>query len=409
MSALVQPNSNLFDKLYGEQQTVFLDKNAISPHFVPEHLPFRESQLSEISEIFSVALSGKKPGNLFLYGKPGAGKTVVSKRVLQQLLEFGQNKSIPVNGTYINCRTHNSKYRVLSKIVKDIFPDENFLGYSASFMYDKMLDGISKNNYSYIIILDEIDKIKDLDELVYSLTRSNDELTAGNITLTGISNNVFFKDRLDPRSKSSLCEHEMVFSPYNAEELGQILTERAKAAFKPGAIEESAVNLAAALAASESGDARQAVMLLSKAGELCDQKKEFKITDSHVQAAKKKVEEEIILNMMATLPKHQQVLLLAIANLSQQKRSQQRIANSAEEQPLFSGEVYEEYVKTAKAIKEPPVSSRWYRQYVSELEMLGLLITAASGQGIRGNTRLIRLSFDPKKIQQAVQKELAGE
>ncbi|MFH0955009.1 MAG: AAA family ATPase [Candidatus Micrarchaeota archaeon] len=399
---------NLFDRLYKDQKTVFLDKNAISPHFVPSHLPFRENQLNEISQIFSVALSGKKPGNLFLYGKPGAGKTAVCKRVLSQLLEFGRNKSLSVSGTYINCRTHNSKYRVLSKIVKDLFSEESFLGYSASFMYDKMLDGISKNKFSYIVILDEIDKIKDLDELVYSLTRSNDELSAGSVAITGISNNVFFKDRLDPRSKSSLCEHEMVFSPYNAEELRQILNERVNVAFKPDCIEESAVNLAAAMAAGESGDARQAVMLLQKAGELCDAKKLAKITDVEVQAAKKKVEEEIILNMIATLPKHQQLLLLAIANLSVQKRSQQRIAGDSREQPLFSGEVYEEYAKTAKSLRESPVSSRWYRQYVSELEMFGLLITAASGQGIRGNTRLIKLSFDPKKIMDAVQKEIAA-
>ncbi len=123
--------------------------------------------------------------------------------------------------------------------------------------------------------------------------------------------------------------------------------------------------------------------------------------------AKKYEEAEIILNMSATIPKHQQLLLKTIASLSLQKKSQQRITGTLEEMPLFSGEVYEEYVRTAKSAKEQPVSARWYREYISELEMFGLIITAASGQGIRGNTRLIRLSFDAKKIREALETQLA--
>ncbi len=398
---------NIFEPHFANTQTVFLDRNAISPHFMPARLPFREKQIEEISGTISVMLNGKKADNLFLYGKTGTGKTSVTRLVLQQLLEFGGKHNKPVNGTYINCRNHNSKYRVMSKIVKELFPEENFLGFSAAFVYDKLLERITKNKVAYCIVLDEIDKVKDLDDLVYALTRSNDELENGCISIVGISNNVFFKERLDPRTKSSLCQHEMVFPPYNAEELRQILGERIRIAFKPNVVEESAINLASAFAANESGDARTAVMLLQKAGELADKKGENCVKDEHVQKAKKKVEEEIILNMIATLPKHQQLLLRTIAALSLQKKSQQRITGTLEEMPLFSGEVYEEYFRTAKNAKEQPVSARWYREYISELEMFGLIITAASGQGIRGNTRLIRLSFDAKKIREALETQMA--
>jgi cell division control protein 6 len=403
----MEGKGNIFEQHFSNQQTVFLDRNAISPHFMPAHLPFREKQIEEVSGTVSVLLNGKKADNLFLYGKTGSGKTSVTRHVLQQLLEFAGKHSKAVNGTYINCRNHNSKYRIMSKIVKELFPEENFLGFSAAFVYDKVLEGISKNRTAYCIVLDEVDKVKDLDDLMYSLTRSNDELENGSVSLIGISNNIFFKERLDPRTKSSLCQHEMVFPPYNAEELKQILSERTKLAFKPGCVEESAVNLAAAFAANESGDARTAVMLLQKAGEIADKKGESVVRDEHVQRAKKKVEEEIVLQHVTNLPKHQQLLLRAIAGLCLQKKSQQRITGSFEEAPLFSGEVYEEYVRMAKSAKEPPVSARWYREYVSELEMFGLIITAASGQGIRGNTRLIRLSFDAKKIKEALETQLA--
>lgn len=398
---------NIFEKRFAGEHSVFLDRNAISAHYLPQRLLFREKEIDEISRIFSSALSNSRPDNVFLYGKTGTGKTSVTRVLLSQLLEFAGKQNKPINGAYINCRNHNSKYRVLSKIVKELFPEENFLGYSAAFVYDKILEGVSKNKTRYVLVLDEIDKVKDLDELVYALTRSNDEMESGSISVVGISNNVFFNERLDPRTKSSLCQHEMVFAPYNAEELKQILSERAQLAFKTGTINESAIGLAAAFAAKESGDARTAVMLLLRAGEIADKKGDELVTDEHVQKAKKKVEEEIILNMIATLPRHQQLLLFSIARLSHQKKSQQRITGSLEEAPLFSGEVYDEYARTAKTFKEQPVSARWYREYISELEMFGLVVTAASGQGIRGNTRLVKLTFDAKKIEDVLQKQFS--
>ena len=45
----------------------------------------------------------------------------------------------------------------------------------------------------------------------------------GFISLIGISNSLTFKDKLDPRVRSSLSEEEMVFNPYKVEQLQKIL------------------------------------------------------------------------------------------------------------------------------------------------------------------------------------------
>ncbi len=398
---------NIFEQKWENKKTIFLDRNAISAHYTPNKLPFREKQINEISELLAGTLHGKKADNLFIYGATGTGKTSVTRHVLQQLTDFAQGKNASVDGTYINCRNHNSKYRIMIKIVKDMYPEENFLGFSAAFVYEKLLENVSKNKKQFVIVLDEVDKTKDLDDLIYSLTRCNDELNAGSISLIGISNNLMFKDRLDPRTKSSLCEREMVFSPYNATELKEILKERAEIAFKKNAVEESAINFAAAIAAQESGDARRAVLLLLRAGELAEKQGTFKVTDELVKKAKKKVEEEIILNMVSTLPEQQQLVLYTISCLALTKKPFTTITGRQEEGLLFSGEVYEEYCKIAKKFKNDVVSARWYREYVSELEMFGLILTASSGQGIRGNTRLIKPAFDAKKIKEAIESELA--
>ncbi len=396
---------NLFESEF-YASTVFKDRNLITPHYTPNELPFREKQIEEIAKNLSLCLHNKRPDNFFLYGKTGTGKTSVTKNVISQLSDFAFQKKLPVTAKYINCRNHNSKYRVLIKLVKDLYVNENFLGFSAAFVYEKVLDFARKGNH-LIIVLDEIDKVKDLDELIYGLSRGNDELNgSGGITIIGISNNLRFKERLDPRTKSSLCEQEMVFPPYNAEELKKILSKRVEVAFKKNVVEESAINLAAAFAAQESGDARTAVMLLLRAGEIVDKKKSFKVTDEEVIKAKQTVEEEIIFDMISTLPKQQQLVLLAISDLSLENKGVRRLTGLKEKNVLFSGEIYEHYRSKAKTLNENIISSRWYRQYINELEMYGLIHSTNSGKGIKGQTKLIKLGYNALKIKQLIEKQI---
>src|SRR3989344_2347667 len=397
---------NIFEKEFAKE-TIFIDRNLITPHYTPKELPFRETQIKKISEILAQALKGKKADNVFIYGKTGTGKTSVTKHVMQQLLDFAGAKGVSVHGNYVNCRNHNSKYRVLIKIVKDLYQEENFLGFSAAFVYEKLLD-FARSGKHIVLVLDEVDKVKDLDELIYGLTRGNDEMDKGSVSVIGISNNLTFKERLDPRTKSSLCEHEMVFPPYNAQELAEILRQRAGIAFRPGTVEESAITNAAAIAAQESGDARTAVMLLLRAGEIADRKNSGSVTDEEVKKAKKQVEEEIIMNMVSTLPEQQQLVLYSIATLSIEKKPFQKITGETEAGILFSGAIYDEYCRISRSFKETTVSARWYREYISELEMYGLIYSTASGKGIKGQTRLIRLGYDAAKIKSLIEREIAA-
>lgn len=398
-----QITENIFEKAYAKD-SVFIDRNIISPHYLPKVLPFREYQIKDMTELLSPSLQNKKPNNLFLYGKTGTGKTSVTKHVVEQLFDFAKSKGVGVEGCYINCRMHNSSYRVMIKAAKDFYPDENFLGFSAAFVYEKIVD-FARAGRQIILVLDEIDMVKDVDGLVYSLTRANDELESGGISLIGISNNLVFKERLSPRTKSSLCEHEMVFPPYNAEELYEILKQRVDKAFRKNAVDDSALSLAAAYAAQESGDARTAVMLLLHAGELADKKHLEKIAENEVKKAKNKVEEELIYNMVSSLPRQQQLVLYAISDLTLQKKPVRTIMGELEHGVLYSGEVYDQYCLFAKKLRENLISARWYRAYISELEMYGLITTRSSGKGVKGQTRFIKLASDPKKMHSLMGKE----
>ena len=77
---------DIFDQsLDPDKDIIFNDRNVLRTNFIPEDLPFRENQLTDLGKILSVALKNSRPSNLLLYGKTGTGKTVVTKYVTNQL------------------------------------------------------------------------------------------------------------------------------------------------------------------------------------------------------------------------------------------------------------------------------------------------------------------------------------
>ncbi len=212
------------------------------------------------------------------------------------------------------------------------------------------------------------------------------------------------KKRLDPRSRSTLCEEEKVFPHYNAIQLKAILKQRISMGFKKNTVDNSIVSRIAAFAAQD-GDARYALRLLKKAGELAENSNSERVTMDHVESAKKAVEEDIMAEAISTLPEHQQIVMYSIAALASQGGMYKRLSGIGTGD-LFTGEVYEVYENNCRALNRNPRTMRQFSQYLSELEMLGLITTSISGKGIRGTTRLIRLGYPPEEIKVIVKRSL---
>lgn len=398
--------ADIFEKELGKD-SVFKDKDVLSPHYLPQNLPHREKEIEKIMKIIAPALKGQRTQNLFLYGKTGVGKSASVKHVLNNMDEVMEKYKARVMWAMINCVKANSKYQVVLSIAEKCHPEENFSGHSFTTLVDKVARHIEKNGFSMVIVLDEIDKVKtELDELAYTLTRMNDDISNGGITIIGISNKATFKEALDPRSKSSLCEEELVFKPYNAEELEDILKDRSREGFRKGCVDASAMAIASALAAQESGDARYALKLLIKAGEICDERGDQKVTDEHVKRARKAAEEEIVYEIISTLPEHQKIVLYSVAMLTKEMGAQKQLAGERKDKVLFSGEIYEKYRKVCAEMRRKPRSARWCKEYINDLEMLGLLTKTLSGKGVRGTTTLVKLEFPAKNIEAILEKQL---
>lgn len=250
---------------------------------------------------------------------------------------------------------------------------------------------IEKQGGVTVIILDEVDKLKG-DEALYNLSRINSDLGNSKVSIIGISNDLKYTEFLDPRVKSSLGEENMIFPPYDASELQDILNQRIDIALKPGSIDEDVVPLCSALAAQEHGDARRALDLLRMSAELAERAKSPRITKKHVRLAQNKIEIDRIIEVVRTLPTQSKLILLAILL---QEQHNKKIGSSG---AITTGEVYEIYKELGKKARTDKLTQRRVADLISELDMLGIITARVISKGRYGRTRDIKISSSTEDI-----------
>ncbi|HUC38510.1 MAG TPA: hypothetical protein VL944_00055 [Candidatus Acidoferrum sp.] len=381
-----------------------MNREVLSPHYTPKKLVFREKEINNIERAITPSLKGERGRNLFIYGKTGTGKTSCVNYVIEEIKNIPNTKA---KISYINCRIYNSRFKVLAKITGDHLPTYAKRGYGAVDLYERLRNWIEEDSKIFVAVLDEIDMVKDLDDLIYTLTRINSDIKAGGVSMIGISNRVSFKEDLDPRSLSTLYEQELVFPAYYATELYAIIKDRAGVGFKKGVISDDVLHYIAAQAAREGGDARFSLTILSKAGELSDERGQTTITMKDATDATKSAEDNAVYELIKTLPQHQKLVLYSISLLTQSGGTYKKLTDGVDTY-LFSGEIYSRYKSVCDSMKNEPKSERWYRKYLSELEMQGLIAAFESGKGIRGHTKLVKLLVPSKKTRDVLEKDIFG-
>ncbi|MEA3200598.1 MAG: archaeal cell division control protein 6 [Thermoplasmata archaeon] len=378
---------------------MFRNKEVLRPSYTPEELPHRQAQINQLATILVAALRGETPSNVFIYGKTGTGKTAVTRFVGKELQRTGQEKDRNVFFIYINCELVDTQYRVLTHIANHFIEDWNdripFTGWPTDEVYDKLKRKIDEKDGACIIVLDEIDKLvfKAGDDVLYNLSRINDDLKRAKVSVIGISNDLKFTEFLDPRVKSSLGEEEVIFPPYDAVQLQDILRQRATVAFKEDSLEVSVIPLCAALAAQEHGDARRALDLLRVAAELAEREGQKTISEKYVRKAQNKIELDRVTEVVRTLPTQSKLVLLATI-----------LGEEDGTKGLTTGEVYDTYRELCQAAHMDVLTQRRVTDLISELDMLGILQARVISKGRYGRTKEIQMSV-PLEETKAVLRE----
>ena len=353
---------------------VFKNRNVLDSSFIPNELPHRDLQIKSIAQNMACTLKNSIPSNMFLYGKPGTGKTAVIKHVANKLEDKCNNIGIkPPKWIYLNCTQINSSYRILATLCNQMDPS-NILpptGIPKDVLLEKLcllLDD-QEDITIFFIILDEIDYLNDKkskDSILYTLSRINENLNNAHVNLIGISNILTFKDDLDPRVCSSLCEEELVFPAYNAVELYDILKGRVNDAFLEGIVIDSALRLCAAFAAKENGDARRALTLLRKAAEILERRGLSKLTEDQIYTAQSTISQDKISIYINDLPIQQKAILLSI--YLNHRNNQGKDSSS--------GEIYSTYCELVKKIYGiNQLTSRRVTSLAKEIELAGKIMS----------------------------------
>ena len=378
------------------ESRIFRRREVLMPDYIPEELPHREKEIERLAVTLAPALRGERPNNIFIYGLTGTGKTAVTKYVLTRLESKALELGVRVRGIYVNTRHRDTPYRILADIAESIGLRVPFTGLSTGEVFGRIVERLRRSRGVYVIVLDEIDFLvrKHGDDILYKLTRINELLPEARVSLIGITNSVKFVESLDPRVKSSLGEEEIVFPPYNAEQLRDILKARAKEAFKPGVLDPEVIPLCSALAAREHGDARRALDLLRVAGEIAERTGSARVTREHVFRAREEIEKDRIGDVVKSLPLHAKLVLASIVASTGGGRT---IATT--------GEVYDGYRKLVSSLGLEEVTFRRVSGIIGELDMLGLVRARVVSRGRYGKTRVIELASDAHAIVSALEED----
>ncbi|ELY87136.1 orc1/cdc6 family replication initiation protein [Natrinema altunense] len=386
------------DDLFTRDDPIFENKELLEINHLPAEgrIVGRDDEISELANAVNPAIFGQSPSNLLIYGKTGTGKSLCAKYISERAVRVAGDEDVTSAFAYVDCAQDNTETQAVQTIahslnepaITDIrIPDK---GLSTSTYYKRLWTVLDTQYDVVLVILDEVDKLDD-DDILMQLSRAGEagKLESCKIGVIGISNKIKYKDRLDERVKSSLCEREFVFPPYDANQLRDIMQARSDA-FKDGVLEPSVIPRAAALAAREHGDARKAIDILRYAGEIAQSKGKETVREEFVVQARERAETDRFRELIRGSTPHSRYVLQALAVLS---------LNAADEDGFRTTKIYDVYEEICRQERSDPLSLRRVRDLLKEHAFLDILEqTRRSGGSAEGSYTEHQLLEDPDVV-----------
>jgi len=399
----LDPVDKLLDKA-DSGHLIIKNPNVLRHDYIPNRILHRNKQQELVTQSLIPLYQKSIPPNLLVYGKPGTGKTLVVNKVLKQIQDRVDKNSYRIKIAITNAKDQSNLYNVLVDLGRQLglkskkTPNDKLwlpsTGLSISEVFNRILYIIEKNKINTVFVIDEIDHLAKLvdktgKDILYSITRANLKLKNGSLSLVGISNDVRFKEELDPRVISTLSEEEIVFPAYETNEIKEILEDRVPIAFEENVVSAGALNLCASMACRQHGDARRAIKLLNVAAKTAELNQANLITDEHVRLASQRIEVDKESQQLDAFSLHEKLLVITIMKSPN----------------ISTGDIYSAYKSLCKIIHQNELTQRRITQMLSEIELSGLISGRMIHQGIHGNTKKFNLTVSPELVKNTLKSE----
>ncbi|MFC1742068.1 Cdc6/Cdc18 family protein [Nanoarchaeota archaeon] len=377
------------------QNPIYKNRDTLYTLVPPTGLLHRTEQKNELIMELAPILMNSAVSCVFVYGNPGTGKTAVITELMAELGSEAKKRKVKLEEAYVNCSENRTETTILIDILSQLNPDTNYprVGWTRSKAVSEFTKTANDMKGNIIAVLDEVDyALKESgDDILYRLSRINEKLKA-NVSTILISNDVRVAEYIKPKTQSTLGRVKVIFAPYNAEELYDIIKDRSKNAFNKGVVSDAVLKKIGEIEASRGGDARKALELLDSCAKTAISKSSHKISLDLVDESDKALEKDTIFAVVSTLTKHQKLLFLAMIK-----------SNKAE---LDGGAVYKMYNEVCGKHNVQPLTVRSIRTFLINLSELGLIQSEVTWlRSLRKKSRTIRLKVDAatrKKLRKVI-------
>ena len=352
---------NIFRK-FDYSQSVFKSEQVFAADFMPDELVHRETEMNNLASALSPLVKGARAPSIILHGPSGTGKTTMVKHIFRQLREATNR----VHCVHINCMEQGYRYSVLTSILSSLGYQVSRRGRSADEIIAYMVEMLKKEKKTLVAGLDDIDLLvsQEKNAMLYDFLRMRENFGIDAVAIA-LTNKEDFIMGLDRRIRSSLLQSVINVNPYTPAQLRDILAERAKIGFAPGACDEDAIGLCAGFAAKNGGDARLGINMLWLAGKEADKQESGKVLVSHAETVKGNSLSILKSEREHNLSKEEKIVLDAIRKAGQ----------------IQSGILYSKL----------DLNERSVRNYLAKLEELGF-VNSIQINSKDGNTRIFRPS-----------------
>jgi len=340
----------------------------------------REQQLSRIISHLTPVLDGGHPPSVMVYGPTGSGKTVTLMHVLSTFQVVAEKRGICFRYAYIDLTSPKTYFGALNEVAISLDGSMRRYrkGIPVEYMQAAIIEAIGDFDGFLCLLIDEADNIKpNPDDFLTFLGKTLPRKAGCRVILVMLTNRLDWEKTLDPRILSFLKKSDIIFEPYDALDLVEILKLRVSKALDESKVDDGAVRKVAAYASRETGDARKAVELLVKAVRVAEEGS-GRLTPAEVDIAKERLEVDKTEELIRSLAMQQRLALQACYSLI-----------TGGERRVSTGQSYDVYRAICEKEVVRPLTQRRFSDMISFLDLYGLLNARVVSKGRYGNTREI--------------------